>query len=894
MKKWIAGLTALVMLSGMTALPAAGESFDAQSAYQEILDMYAHHLWTGWKDYIYKDGLYSNQIGGMENLEIVGSGWTDRDPYDAGYRLFDLNGDGVEELLLGTYHEGTSVTWCITDIYTYHDGQIVHLLTQSDIAPWSYAINLRGNVVLRFNQNMHGNIIGNIQYQLENGELQPFQALMSDYNKQWYFTEDPEQMANYNQTSMDWSEWTPVSDTWIRENYQSNSILPRLNCFSDYQTTSEKEELPVIPIQGKSGYDALLRNYRDRIEAQDFADSGIFLSPYWFEQLQWGELSLSRTGYVLHDINGDGIDELAVGAINTNGSFELYDLYTIYDGQITHLASGYVRDRFNIGTQGEVIENIFGGALHQISTCYHIENGKLAVADMFEYYCSNHGNDYYETWYHLEHAGTNAESWRDVTKEEFDASLSAHETLVPLPEPFAAICEESCMDITVSSDASCAAITENGEIYVWGTGEKNYATNTYAAPGRLRPTKVAFDKKAVAINQKYVLTDTGDVYYFDFDQPDPVPKLVLSNVRELFENAAVTHGGDLYLFGAGYDGNGNISTFDSPNAMNAKKVESLTNVVSACNTGYAAAAVTADGSLYTWGANSPCESYGNGHLGYISDHPEYSASEQKEPYPRKVEIPDVKEAKFDQEGVYLYVLKNDGTLCRCEYTTDSVTFRPILEQISRFTCGSSSHRGGNAVLAFTNTGDLLVSGTSIWGFGDGSYDDEPSFVLQKELTLFGTAKKAITTGDNYAVITQDGALYTWGQNAYGVVGNGEKTSSDDLPLFEPSYDDVFVARKIFQGNGSASSSEPDATPGDLNDDNSIDASDAAMILAAAANIGSGADSGLTAAQTAAADINSDGEVNASDAAVILQYAAAKGAGDAGTFAEFLQANGIVS
>lgn len=465
MKKWIAGLTALVMLSGMTALPAAGEGFDAQSAYQEILDMYAHHLSTGWQDYIYKDGLYGNQIGGMENLEIVGSGWTGRDAGDAGYRFFDLNGDGVEELLLGTFYGSRTITWGITDIYTYHDGQVVHLMTTMSgdpTNPSDYTIDSQGNVAYHSNMNMHGEApFGSILYKWENGALQPSMARFRDPDQHYFFTEDPELIANGSWENHDWDGWTSLSEEQYREkgeDYSSRVILPRLNSFLHYQTASEKEELPVIPIQGKSGYDALLRNYRDRIEAQDLADSGIFLSLFWYDQSYLGELSLSKIGYALHDVNGDGIDELAVGAINEDGSFTLHDLYTIYDGQIKHLASGYVRDRFDIGTQGEVIENLFGGVFHQTSTCYRIENGKLTVADMFEYYCSHYGDKYYEDWYHLEHAGTNAESWRSVTMEEFDASLSAHETLTLTAVPFTAFSEESYMlgDLNGDSDINAA------------------------------------------------------------------------------------------------------------------------------------------------------------------------------------------------------------------------------------------------------------------------------------------------------------------------------------------------------------------------------------------------------------------------------------------------------
>lgn len=78
---------------------------------------------------------------------------------------------------------------------------------------------------------------------------------------------------------------------------------------------------------------------------------------------------------------------------------------------------------------------------------------------------------------------------------------------------------------------------------------------------------------------------------------------------------------------------------------------------------------------------------------------------------------------------------------------------------------------------------------------------------------------------------------------------------------------------------SAPPAEPDLPLGNVNGDNTIDASDAAAVLIAASQIGAGDDPELTEAQRKAADVNNDGNIDASDAAVILMYAAAVGAGD---------------
>lgn len=76
--------------------------------------------------------------------------------------------------------------------------------------------------------------------------------------------------------------------------------------------------------------------------------------------------------------------------------------------------------------------------------------------------------------------------------------------------------------------------------------------------------------------------------------------------------------------------------------------------------------------------------------------------------------------------------------------------------------------------------------------------------------------------------------------------------------------------------------------GDLDGNDAINATDAAMLLSAAAASGAGGDSGLTEEQIKAADLNADGEFDAKDAAIILQYAAYAGAGGKDTIQDFVK------
>ncbi len=90
--------------------------------------------------------------------------------------------------------------------------------------------------------------------------------------------------------------------------------------------------------------------------------------------------------------------------------------------------------------------------------------------------------------------------------------------------------------------------------------------------------------------------------------------------------------------------------------------------------------------------------------------------------------------------------------------------------------------------------------------------------------------------------------------------------------------------KDFSGSESNSTQSIWQSAGDPNADGVVNAGDAAEILLAAAESGTGAE----VAVTAAADVNADGTVDAADASAVLVYAAAQGAGEAVEWVELLR------
>lgn len=103
-------------------------------------------------------------------------------------------------------------------------------------------------------------------------------------------------------------------------------------------------------------------------------------------------------------------------------------------------------------------------------------------------------------------------------------------------------------------------------------------------------------------------------------------------------------------------------------------------------------------------------------------------------------------------------------------------------------------------------------------------------------------------------------------------GTDDPTPDDPLPD-DPIPDDLTPVGEVYFG--------------DVNGDGDINATDALYILLAAANLGSGTESGLNAEQTDAADLDMSGTVDASDAALLLTYTAYLGSGGTDSLVQFL-------
>ena len=447
-------------------------------------------------------------------------------------------------------------------------------------------------------------------------------------------------------------------------------------------------------------------------------------------------------------------------------------------------------------------------------------------------------------------------------------------SMTALPMETAAADSDCCVDVSVGNFAMIS-VMKNGDLYWWG----NAYEDGIICPS---PQKIRFDKKAVAVEENYVMTEDRDVYRFDFTHATPSYEKIMSGASKLCYRSAITQNGDLYVFDPVYDGNGNTLSYGYTGAV---KVKGLEHVVSAYSDPWFSCAVTNDGSLYTWGSNMYGQSYGNGHLGYISDHPEYETYSQIELYPKKVELEErVIDAKFNGTFGDLYILTENHDLCICDYDSSSVDFPSLFNEVYDFEAGSSFH-GGSTLFLFNEDRVMYAFGDAPWGYFGGKEPGSQE-VIFTEMPLIGNIYRAAASGNNFAVITEEGTLYTWGENDTGIVGNGEIAAYDNTgELGEINAEDVIAPCVIFEG-------DPDGVvlQGDVDSDRIITTSDAANILVDIAQVGAGYITGLTGLQAYyGADVNYDHTVDTADAALILQYVAEMGSGNTDvTFADLIQ------
>lgn len=147
----------------------------------------------------------------------------------------------------------------------------------------------------------------------------------------------------------------------------------------------------------------------------------------------------TQYGYLLKDLNGDGIDELIFGA-NGPESIDgtIYDIYTIKDGKIVSTFIVYDRERCYLCKNGAIAYESDGGA-GSFSYSYYDYVGQVLYDDfsvgLRERVLYDASRDMNNPWFHSEAGIVDFEAATPITEEQANSitDLYEYEKLVYTP-----------------------------------------------------------------------------------------------------------------------------------------------------------------------------------------------------------------------------------------------------------------------------------------------------------------------------------------------------------------------------------------------------------------------------------------------------------------------------
>lgn len=350
-----------------------------------------------------------------------------------------------------------------------------------------------------------------------------------------------------------------------------------------------------------------------------------------------------------------------------------------------------------------------------------------------------------------------------------------------------------------TDDHSAYTLTEDGTLYTWGwnhNGQLGIGSVKQHSDVPSKVTSINSPVKDIYTSNfsLYALTEDGSLYVWGNNQQgklgtgDTADKRTPVKIESLDGKIIQMHYGSIPTVFALTENNTLYGWGDNQNSQlcldstvkyseNPVKINGITGIIKEVYTdGSSVFVLTEDNTLYAWGYNY------KGRLGLGLDDAEVNT-------PTKVEGINGKIKKiYTSNFSFTYILTEDNTLYTWgdnKYgigTENTAAYINKPEIITGITGNIKDiYINGYATYALTDDNSLYVWGNNEYGqLGIG--EAKNTYTPVKVNGINGIIKDIYTYDASIYTVTEDGALYTWGDNSFGQLGLGSTETFIKTPV----------------------------------------------------------------------------------------------------------------
>lgn len=219
-------------------------------------------------------------------------------------------------------------------------------------------------------------------------------------------------------------------------------LLSLIGCSSNIETQSEYNLETSLSEHNQEEYTESYDYYEELIAAAReciLKKDEKILENYDFSSVMLMSGDYEILGYLIEDIDGNGIDELIFGENGTDpdGMWDgiIYNIYTISDGELVHVLNGWERNRYYLCENGMIANEGSSGAANSNYSYFTFEESKLHLVESVIY---DGIKDADNPWFYSTESEYDAENAEPISEDRSieirEKYVYKHPTFIPFVE----------------------------------------------------------------------------------------------------------------------------------------------------------------------------------------------------------------------------------------------------------------------------------------------------------------------------------------------------------------------------------------------------------------------------------------------------------------------------